>query len=348
MAKRDPRKSEVRRLQMTGGSSFIVSLPKRWVIEHGLVAKDQVRVEWRPSGNLRIIPETSPIIRRREVKIELDNLPEKLAIDHLIAAYLSGANLIRVYRQNGFNAADRKLLRRFISIGRGIEIVNETNRIIEIESLVNAGSFPIVSSLNRMYLLIRTVLKDIVESLTSRDPIFLEDINDREDEVDALRLLIERQIGEILESAYLEDSAGINRWEAAELGNLVRTFERIGDHVYALGILAQDTEKASLIDVQELPFCLITSWLTDFKALNSNIKRPNLHEIHDAKIHLREKMKTLSNFEDKLWSQEDTVNALYLHRCSESIRRLCAYASDMAEILLNIYTHKNSRMIILE
>ena len=74
MAKRDPRKSEVRRLQMTGGASFIVSLPKRWVIEHGLVAKDQVRVEWRPSGNLRIIPETSPIIRRREVKIELDNL----------------------------------------------------------------------------------------------------------------------------------------------------------------------------------------------------------------------------------------------------------------------------------
>ena len=93
---------------------------------------------------------------------------------------------------------------------------------------------------------------------------------------------------------------------------------------------------------------MITSWLTDFKALNSNIKRPNLHEIHDAKIHLREKMKTLSNFEDKLWSQEDTVNALYLHRCSESIRRLCAYASDMAEILLNIYTHKNSQMIILE
>ena len=71
-------------------------------------------------------------------------------------------------------------------------------------------------------------------------------------------------------------------------------------------------------------------------AINSNIKRSNLKEIHDAKIQLREKMKTLSNFEDELWSQDNTVNALYLHRCSESIRRLCAYASDMAEILLNI------------
>ena len=72
------RKSEVRRLQLTGGSTYIVSLPKRWVKEHGLVAKDQIRVEWRPSGNLRIIPETSPISRRREVDLALDEIQTKM------------------------------------------------------------------------------------------------------------------------------------------------------------------------------------------------------------------------------------------------------------------------------
>ena len=27
-------KSEVRKLQLTGGSTYIVSLPKRWVVDH--------------------------------------------------------------------------------------------------------------------------------------------------------------------------------------------------------------------------------------------------------------------------------------------------------------------------
>ena len=343
-----PKTSEIRRLQLTGGSTFIVSLPKRWVVEHGLVAKDHVRVEWRPSGNLRIIPEASSITRRREVEIDLDALPPDLAIDHLIAAYLSGAAIIRVRRKHGFSSSDRKLLRRFISIGRGIEIVNESDKMIEIESLVDIGSLSIYSSLNRMYLLVRTVLKDVMNSFESGDDSNLDDIEERENEVDALRLLIERHIGGVLESASLEDSAGLNRWEAAELGNLVRTMERMGDHVNQLGHLASDIERVQEIDCNVLPFTIVPSWLKSFKALNSNIKRPNLKEIHEAKDELRKNMAILSQFEESLWERSEASDALFLHRCSESIRRLCAYASDMAEILLNIIIHKNASMVVVE
>ena len=342
------RKSEVRRLQLTGGSTYIVSLPKRWVKEHGLVAKDQIRVEWRPSGNLRIIPETSAISRRREVDLALDEIPPKLAIDHLIAAYLSGAGIIRIRSKRGFDSKDRKLLRRFISIGRGIEIVNENDKMIEIESLVSAGSLPIHSSLNRMYLLVRTALKDVIESLSTGDHSFLEDIDDRENEVDALRLLIERQIGQILESAYIEDSAGLSRWEASELGNIVRTFERMGDHVYTLGQLVVNRGSVTKVDVNVLPFSLIPSWLRALKELNSNIKRPNIQEVHEAKLQLRRNMKILSDFEDEMWVESNTADAIYINRCSESIRRLCAYASDMAEFLLNIHVHKNSNIVVYE
>ena len=52
-------KSDVRKLQLTGGSTYIVSLPKRWVMEHQLSAKDEVRIEWRPSGSLRVSAETT-------------------------------------------------------------------------------------------------------------------------------------------------------------------------------------------------------------------------------------------------------------------------------------------------
>ena len=38
--------SEVRKIQLTGGSTYTVSLPKKWIIEHGLEAKDEIRIEW--------------------------------------------------------------------------------------------------------------------------------------------------------------------------------------------------------------------------------------------------------------------------------------------------------------
>ena len=107
-------KSEVRKIQLTGGSTYIVSLPKRWVSEHGISPKDQVRVEWRPSGNLRVMPEASTILRRRELEIDLDKITINFLLDHLIGAYLSGAQLIRIFSKSGFERKHRKVFRTFI------------------------------------------------------------------------------------------------------------------------------------------------------------------------------------------------------------------------------------------
>ena len=41
---------EYRKLQVTGGSTFIVSLPKRWIRDHGLKQSDVVGVEYMTSG----------------------------------------------------------------------------------------------------------------------------------------------------------------------------------------------------------------------------------------------------------------------------------------------------------
>ena len=335
-------KSEVRRIQITGGSTYIVSLPKKWVTEHGLAAKDQVRIEWRPSGNLRVIPEASSIIRRREIEINLNDIPGDFILDHLIGAYLSGAQLIRIRSKDGFDRTNRKIFRSFIQTTRGIEITTETEKTIEMLSLLNPSEMPLYSSINRMYLLISSQIRDINEVLKGANPSILEDAEEREKEIDALRFLMERQVGLILESSRLEDSMGTNRWEASELSRIVRTFERMGDHSFRISNLIMEFEGDNLPNDSVL-MSVIPVWQSSMKLLISNLRKNKVAEVHDAKKKLNSAIWAMEDYESDLWDDKvGRVNALYRYRLSESLRRICAYASDMAEILINIHNHRSS------
>jgi len=101
--------SEVRKIQLTGGSTYIVSLPKKWITEHGLEARDQVRIEWRPSGTLRVIADASTVVRKREVNIDCKEIPDNMIHDHLVAAYLSGANRIIINSNKEFTRNQNKI-----------------------------------------------------------------------------------------------------------------------------------------------------------------------------------------------------------------------------------------------
>ena len=144
-------KSEVRRIQITGGSTYIVSLPKKWVTQHGLNARDEVRIEWRPSGSLRLSAETTSVRKRRRADIELDEIGSEFLFDHLIGAYLCGADRIRLSSRKVITRSDRRIIRRFIQSTRGIEISNETDYIVEMIALLNTSEMPLHSSICLLY-----------------------------------------------------------------------------------------------------------------------------------------------------------------------------------------------------
>ena len=334
-------KSEVRRLQLTGGSTYIVSLPKKWVSVHGLAAKDQVRIEWRPSGNLRVTPETTSVIRRREVELSIEEIGEEFLLDHLIGAYLSGAQIIRIRSKSGFSRAHRKIFRSFIQTTRGIEITAESDKSLDMLSLLNPSEMPLLSSINRMYLLVSSQIRDITDVLTGSDSEILDDAEEREKEIDALRLLIERQVGLILESSRLEDSMGTNRWEASE-------YSRMGDHSYKICKLIEERETPEVLSPDSPLIACIPVWHASMKLLIANLRRYKISEVHQAKLQLQGAIEELVNFENGLWDEKiGRVNALFMDRLSESLRRLCAYSTDLAEILINIHNHRNSIEVML-
>ena len=55
---------EYRKLQVTGGSTYIVSLPKRWITENNLKPSDTVGIEHLSSGEIQISPKENKNLRR--------------------------------------------------------------------------------------------------------------------------------------------------------------------------------------------------------------------------------------------------------------------------------------------
>ena len=87
-------KSDMRKLQVTGGSTVIVSLPKDWIKSNNLGKGDFVSIEELSSGDLRLSSNQSEISKK---VITIDCCKHKIALgDLMLGAYLSGADVIKI------------------------------------------------------------------------------------------------------------------------------------------------------------------------------------------------------------------------------------------------------------
>ena len=214
--------------------------------------------------------------------------------------------------------------------------MDESDGRIELRCLISAAEMPLNASINRMYSLIASLTKDIILNANTPESDLLEDIDEREAEVDALRYLVERQLSIALDSHLVASALKLTRNQVVEYSNLARSLERMMDHAYQMAGLIRDAEQVK-IDVEQPPIAQLVAWQKALKQLMINIRTRNSFEIEECRRILKTTQHEILEFENELvgarrLSKED----LLLFRISESVRRLCAYARDFGEILLNL------------
>ena len=339
-----PGENDVRRLQLTGGATFTLSLPKPWVNANNLSARDSIRVDWRPSGELMLSPLDDVGEGNNEIIIHIDSLPEGALYDHLMGAYISGVQEILVTSDSPLVRHTRSVFRRFLRSTRGFEIGDQDDSSARLISLLNAGELPLHSSLNRMYLLLSSLVRDILEVLRGGDEGMISDHEEREREVDGLQYLIERQVGSMLSSSQIVKSLGLSRKQGVEHANLARSLERMMDHANQMAKLTLDADSIPKLSSQEMPLSILPIWLDSIKSLMINLRERDAHQIESARNSLKAAQLELEKHEEGLWSgKRKAAPLLFEDRLSESTRRLCAYARDFGEILLNMLAYDSIR-----
>jgi len=218
----------IRKLQRTGGtsgSSFLVILPKDWVLARELKKGDPVVIAEREDGCLIVDPRLPMGVGKRETEIEMES---NLAWE-ITSKYLLGFDKIRVISRNVITKEQRNELKRIIRRFVSLEITEENERSIVIQCLIDPSRLGVDKAIRRMDLIASRMLGDSLKAYIEGDSELARSVVERDEEVDRLFFLIVRELRSTIQYPRMSESMGIRPVEALDFRLAAQYIERIAD-----------------------------------------------------------------------------------------------------------------------
>ena len=326
---------EMRKIQFTGKSSYIVSLPKQWIADMGLKQGDQVAVVRQGVSTLQIVPlrHHNKPVTTEDATIDIKPDDEGPQITRkLISLYLLGFNTINVKPKVGrLKPSQRNAVKEAVKgILMGTEIIADSTEGITIQVLINLFELSVDGALKRMLIIAKSMQNDALLALVEANFDLAKEVIASDDEVDRFSFYIIRQLKIAIQNEHMLKEMGIE-FPHHCLGYrlIVKNVERVGDHATELAKGLLEFKKP--IRKSVLDEACLSLFKKDFGQAELTVQK-------SAEISKYEK-KVL----DGLKSIRDDEEIYRVRRMNENIRRIAEYASDIAEIVMNMTIEKSLR-----
>jgi len=191
---------EIRKIQLTGKSSYTVSLPKTWATQVGLREQSQVSISTLPDGSLRVTPSDSVKPQGRGI-FNIESLFDNALARQMIAIYIAGYDTFEL-RSPQIRSDQRKTIRDMSYRLIGMEIVEETAKSVVIQDFISPNELKIKKSIRRMHLIIESMLADAVKSLLKNDSDLANDVILRDRDVDRHYLLVLKHLKAMVQTPF--------------------------------------------------------------------------------------------------------------------------------------------------
>jgi phosphate uptake regulator len=324
----------VRRLQYTGRSTYIVSLPKSWVVAQGLRQGSAILVE-ELGDKLLIRPlRGADELKRRSIVINIDTSMSLEAVARrIIGSYVMGYDQVIVKSSSRIEPGLRNTIRELIvSKLLGVEVVYEDEHEVRLQALLSPSTIPLVDVLKRLSRVVNSVLEDscLILSRTGPPP---DEVIKEDDSVDRVYFYAIRVI-----NLAAEGYAELRELHSAKKLLVFRAFskllERIGDHSVNIARYAHQIIDNEALYRKTHELCM-KSLETYTKAVDSFFNRDP-----DGVEEVAFLTKKLVDDEEKFISQVagslEAKSLIALRVVLESIRRISEYSRDIAELALDL------------
>jgi len=335
----ESRRPDFRKVQVTGGNSFVVSLPKTWVNDVGLRARDPVAVLVQPDSSLLIVPRRDiRATAKSEAVLEASQgLDKDFLLRHFISYYLAGYDTIRITLGRADGA-----LRGFIREGIrrklvGVEIIEESSGGILTQCLSGYVDLPLKKALERMAIIAGGMLTDSVSVLTGGGKSMADEVIERDDEVDRFYHFLLRQLNiAVRDRSVIQEIGLTSTRDCLGYRLVVKSAERVADH--AAGIAAQAE------NLQNLPEATVKK-ISEMTALSRKVFDGSISALLRLDGKTAEdaiaKAKDVIQMEGRLNSEVLAPRMSGAQVASaklmlEGIRRAAEYGSDIAEVAIDL------------
>ena len=339
-------REETRKIQFTGKSSYIVSLPKHWIQDMGLKRGDQVKISRQGSSALQIYP---PNHQTRTIQVEdatFEIEPEEdttSIVRKLISLYFLGFKIINVKPKAGrLKPAQRTAIKDAVKrMLMGTEIISDSTSGITIQVLVNLLELSVDGAFKRMIHLAKSMLSDAILAVKESNFELANEVIKTDDEVDRFGFYIIRQLKIAIQNEHMLKEMGFsNSRDCLGYRLVVKNIERTGDHAV---LIANDLiefkkpiRKEILEKIQEINDFAVgvldDACLALFKGDYGQAEKTIKKSIDITKIE-----KKILNATKSLRDDEEVYR---IRRVVENLKRIAEYASDIAEIVLNMNVEK--------
>jgi phosphate uptake regulator len=331
---------EFRKVQLTGNSTYIISLPKKWVKSLNLKPGSQLLISKKDNTTLMITPKE--LIKPLKHKTATVIVSEKDKVDSIIrkivSLYLIGYNIIRVKsREERILYQQKDEIKNFIRKKLvGAEILSESPNELEVRVLIGYPELSLEDSLRRAYIIAISMLEDSLKALKTLDTELAKEVISVDDEIDRLYLYMVRQLKAAVENETILRSIGLKSQRDCLGYRIIAKFvERIADHAVKIAenVLSLKDPIDNLTYEKIRAMGLFAKNMFE-EAINSLYKKDCI--LADNVI---ARAKSVTNLEKEFIKYIEGIkntDTSTIKLITESIRRTAEYASDIAEIVLNI------------
>ncbi len=328
---------DIRKIQATGGSSYIVTLPKDWITENGLKKNDPVRMSRTSDGGLAIFPASTVKDSSVNVKIiDIDGIgSETLLFRMLLGAYISGYGQIEVRSSGRLESGMVDAATRFIEMAIGVEIVEESSDRIVMKDLVDPGEMKFPRTVERMKVLVRNMLSDVMDMLETNDLSKAESIESRDREVDRIEWFISRQTNMTVRDTSTIHRMGVEPLDIYRNYTVSRTLERIGDHAvlmanHSSSLTREDDLKSVRFSIVRMGRQVIELFL---RSVGAWVK-VNLVEANEI-VEEAAKLSKACNDQNKNVAGLSKDITMTVNMIMGSLSRISEYSADISELAIN-------------
>ena len=336
---------ELRKIQLTGGSTYIVSLPKDWIEHVGLEKGDIIRFSQKDEYTLLLQPqdiETFTDIQKITINIQIDDKSEEI-IRRITSAYILGYSTIKLEIANNRIPGDRKIAVKNFARRKliGTEIISDLPNELKLQILISFSELSIVDALKRLNLIVISMHQDSFSALENKDTNLYTVLSSKNDDVERFSLYLLRLLNiSVSENFVIKDIDINSKQECLDYLLVIKSIESIANHAVRI---SQNVQKLNLqkinnkliIYLKELRETALEIYQNSMNALLSKNHLLATEVLEKEQYIKRKKVEAIDEIMRNAMSEASILRLIV-----DSIFRTMEYGMDIAEVVLNLYENK--------